>query len=72
MNISYQGTACALFGLKEKIMDDIYWLNIKEDVPFGAVIEHTNFIPESDYGERLMYVTTYFQDMQSQLLSIKQ
>ncbi|CAG0997811.1 MAG: NAD(P)/FAD-dependent oxidoreductase [Candidatus Methanoperedens sp.] len=67
MNINYQGTACALFGLKEKIMDDIYWLNIKEDVPFGAVIEHTNFIPESDYGERLMYVTTYFQDPQSQL-----
>ena len=67
MNISYQGTACALFGLKEKVMDDIYWLNIKEDVPFGAAIEHTNFIPESDYGERLMYVTTYFQDPQSHL-----
>lgn len=67
MDISYQGTACALFGLTEKIMDDIYWLNIKEDVPFGAVIEHTNFIPESDYGERLMYVTTYFQDQESVL-----
>jgi protoporphyrinogen oxidase len=38
MEISYQGTACALFGLTRKIMDDIYWLNIKEDVPFGAVI----------------------------------
>lgn len=67
MDISYQGTACALFGLTEKIMDDTYWLNIKEDVAFGAVIEHTNFIPESDYGERLMYVTTYFQDPQSVL-----
>ncbi len=67
MNISYQGTACALFGLAEKIMDGIYWLNIKEDVPFGAVIEHTNFIPETDYGERLMYVTTYFQNMESVL-----
>jgi protoporphyrinogen oxidase len=67
MDISYQGTACALFGLTEKIMDDIYWLNIKDDVPFGAVIEHTNFIPESDYGERLMYVTTYFQDLESVL-----
>ncbi|MFA4936491.1 MAG: FAD-dependent oxidoreductase, partial [Candidatus Methanoperedens sp.] len=53
MNISYQGTACALFGLSEKIMDDVYWLNIKDDVPFGAVIEHTNFIPASDYGEHL-------------------
>ena len=65
LNINYQGTACALFGLTEKIMDDIYWLNIKEDVPFGAVIEHTNFIPESDYHENLMYVTTYFQNTQS-------
>ncbi|VVB97276.1 Flavin containing amine oxidoreductase [uncultured archaeon] len=62
MNISYQGTACALFGLKEKVMEDVYWLNIKGDVPFGAVIEHTNFIPVSDYGEHLMYVTSYFQD----------
>ncbi len=62
MNIGYQGTACALFGLKEKVMEDVYWLNIKGDVPFGAVIEHTNFIPVSDYGEHLMYVTSYFQD----------
>ncbi|MCZ7404330.1 MAG: NAD(P)/FAD-dependent oxidoreductase [Candidatus Methanoperedens sp.] len=67
MNISYQGTACALFGLTEKIMDDVYWLNIKEDVPFGAVIEHTNFIPVSDYGEHLMYVTSYFQNPDSVL-----
>jgi protoporphyrinogen oxidase len=65
MSISYQGTACALFGLTEKIMDDVYWLNIKEDVPFGAVIEHTNFIPVSDYGEHLMYVTSYFQNPDS-------
>lgn len=67
MDISYQGTACALFGLKEKVMDDIYWLNIKDEVPFGAVIEHTNFIPEQDYGECLMYVTSYFQDPESLL-----
>ncbi len=66
-NINYQGTACALFGLSEKVMDDVYWLNIKEDVPFGAVIEHTNFIPSSDYGEHLMYVTSYFQNQESML-----
>ncbi len=65
--ISYQGTACALFGLSEKVMDDIYWLNIKDDVPFGAVIEHTNFIPASDYGEHLMYVASYFQNPDSVL-----
>jgi protoporphyrinogen oxidase len=65
MNISYQGTACALFGLTEKVMDDTYWLNIRDEVPFGAVIEHTNFIPASDYGEHLMYATSYFQDADS-------
>ncbi len=66
-DISYQGTACVLFGLHEKVMDDTYWLNIKDDVPFGAVIEHTNFIPDSDYGEHLMYVTSYFQNPESVL-----
>jgi len=66
-DISYQGTACVLFGLHEKVMDDIYWLNIKDEVPFGAMIEHTNFIPESDYGEHLMYVTSYFQNPESVL-----
>ncbi len=67
LKINYQGTACALFGLSERIMDDVYWLNIKDDVPFGAVIEHTNFIPASDYGEHLMYVTSYFQNPDSVL-----
>jgi len=66
-DIRYQGTACALFGLTERIMDDTYWLNIKADVPFGAVIEHTNFIPGSDYGENLVYVTSYFQSPDSAL-----
>ncbi|GFO98211.1 phytoene dehydrogenase [groundwater metagenome] len=66
-DISYQGTACVLFGLHEKVMEDIYWLNIKDEVPFGAVIEHTNFIPAKDYGEHLMYVTSYFQNPESVL-----
>lgn len=67
LDISYQGTACALLGLSEKVMEDVYWLNIKENMPFGAVIEHTNFIPASDYGEHLMYVTSYFQNPESKL-----
>ncbi len=61
--IHYQGTACALIGLDKKLMKDgNYWLNIKADVPFGAVIEHTNFMPFEDYGEHLIYLTSYFQD----------
>jgi protoporphyrinogen oxidase len=62
-NIRYQGTACALIGLDKRLMvDGNYWLNIKADVPFGAVIEHTNFMPLEDYGEHLVYITAYFQD----------
>jgi len=34
---------------------------------FRRLIEHTNFIPESDYGEDLMYVTSYFQNPESVL-----
>ncbi|WP_440946990.1 NAD(P)/FAD-dependent oxidoreductase [Methanosarcina sp. T3] len=67
-NIRYQGTACALMGLDRTLMEDgNYWLNIKADVPFGAVIEHTNYMPFEDYGEHLVYVTSYFQDEKSVL-----
>ncbi len=69
-NLNYQGTACVLFGLKEKIMD-VYWLNIKNNVAFGAVIEHTNLIPASYYGEHLMYVTSYFQNKDSILYKLR-
>lgn len=68
--IKYQGTACALFALNKRLMDDIYWLNIKADVPFGAVIEHTNFAPLGDYGEHLVYVTSYFHDLNDPLWSM--
>ena len=62
-NIHYQGTACALIGLNKGLMKDgNYWLNIKADIPFGAVIEHTNFMPFEDYGEHLVYITSYFQN----------
>ena len=60
--VHYQGTACVLFGLKNRLMDDVYWLNIKANVPFGAVIEHTNFLPLLDYKEHLVYATAYFQN----------
>ncbi|WP_269850287.1 FAD-dependent oxidoreductase [Methanosarcina horonobensis] len=72
-NIHYQGTACALIGLDSRLMGDgNYWLNIKADVPFGAVIEHTNFLPFEDYGENLVYVTSYFQNRKSPLWTQKE
>lgn len=73
INIRYQGTACALIGLDRQLMKDgNYWLNIKADVPFGAVIEHTNYLPFEDYGEHLVYVTSYFQDEKSALWTQKE
>ncbi len=72
MNIRYQGATCALFGMQTRIMDNIYWLNIKEDVPFGAVIEHTNFIKDARYKEHLIYVASYFQNPDSVLWKLKE
>ena len=62
--IHYQGTCCALLGMSKPLMTDgTYWLNIKDDVPFGALVEHTNFMPPLDYaGEHLLYIASYFQD----------
>ncbi|MHC1565944.1 MAG: NAD(P)/FAD-dependent oxidoreductase [Candidatus Syntropharchaeales archaeon] len=64
-DVPYQGACCALFGLRKSLMDGIYWLNIAEDLPFGALIEHTNFVPSRWYGgENLLYVASYFQNIE--------
>lgn len=61
-DIRYQGSSCAVLALNTKLFNDIYWLNIKADVPFGAVIEHTNFVPLDYYREHIVYIASYFQD----------
>ena len=62
-NLKFQGTACLLLSLKRSLLKNIYWLNFDAKVSFGAIIEHTNFLPFSDYGEHLVYVVSYFQDL---------
>ncbi|WP_280535586.1 NAD(P)/FAD-dependent oxidoreductase [Halopenitus sp. POP-27] len=60
-DIDFQGAVCALLTLEEPLTDT-YWLNIGEEAPFGALIEHTNFIPPDRYGgEHLLYVASYVQ-----------
>ena len=41
---------------------DVYWLNIcDDDVPYGALVEHTNFVPADDYGGRhVVYLARYY------------
>ncbi|MCK4929288.1 MAG: NAD(P)/FAD-dependent oxidoreductase [Methanosarcinales archaeon] len=72
--IHYQGTCCALLGMSKPLMTDgTYWLNVKADVPFGALIEHTNFMPMSDYGgEHLLYIASYFQDREDPLYALSE
>jgi protoporphyrinogen oxidase len=66
-DIEFQGSVCAVVGLSESLMDT-YWLNIADDAPFGALIEHTNFVPRRRYdGEHLLYVASYVQDTNAEL-----
>ena len=57
--IKYQSSVCALVGAEETLTESIYWTNIADRMSFGAVIEHTNFMPLEDYGIHLMYLASY-------------
>ena len=66
-DVDFQGSVCALVSMSEPLLDT-YWLNIADDAPFGALIEHTNFIPPARYGgEHLLYIASYVQDLEDDL-----
>jgi len=58
--IEYLANTCLVLTLKQSL-SSTYWLNIGDtDVPFVAVIEHTNFRPRSEYGgHHLVYLSRY-------------
>ena len=58
--VPYQGAACMTIGLKRDVTQGIYWLNMKDTAPYGAVVSHTNFIPSERYGEHIVYLASYF------------
>jgi protoporphyrinogen oxidase len=58
--VPYQGAACLALGLGQEYSEGIYWLNMKDPGPFGAVITHTNFVPFDRYGEHIVYLASYF------------
>ena len=61
-DIDFQGAVCAVVTMDEP-MTETYWLNVAHDAPFGALIEHTNFVPPERYGgDHLLYVASYVQD----------
>jgi protoporphyrinogen oxidase len=58
--VPYQGAACVILAIDRDVTRGIYWLNMKDSAPYGAVVSHTNFIPVDRYGERLVYLASYF------------
>ncbi|QYZ79949.1 NAD(P)/FAD-dependent oxidoreductase [Methanofollis formosanus] len=58
--LPYQGAACMTIGLDRDVTDGIYWLNMKDTAPYGAVVTHTNFAPRDRYSEEVVYLASYF------------
>lgn len=58
--ISYSHALCPILEL-DRSLSPYYWLNVGDDsMPFGGVIEHTNFIPKEEYGGRhVVYISNY-------------
>ena len=65
--IEFQAAICALVEHGEPITDQ-YWVNIADPCSFGALVEHTNFVPPSRYGGRhLSYLAAYVQRLDDPL-----
>ena len=58
--IPYQGAACMTLAMDRDVTQGIYWLNMKDAAPYGAVVSHTNFIEHKRYGEHIVYLASYF------------
>ncbi len=56
--VKFQSSICCLVVAREGVTDDIYWTNFTK-APFGAMIEHTNFMSFEDYGEHIIYLASY-------------
>lgn len=58
----YQDAVCLVMALNRPLTD-YYWLNVNDrDVPFVAVVEHTNLVGIERYGDRhIIYVSTYVE-----------
>jgi protoporphyrinogen oxidase len=57
----HYGAHVLILGLDRQLLPGVYWLNINDrDLPFLALVEHTNFMPPADYGgQHLIYLGNY-------------
>ena len=58
----YEAAVVAILEL-DRPLSDVYWLNIADDdLPFTAVIEHTNFVSAEKYqGKHFVYLSKYME-----------
>ena len=61
-SVHYQA-ALVLLLVSKRSMSRIYWMNIADrTMPYVGVIEHTNYVPPSEYqGKHLIYVSNYLE-----------
>jgi protoporphyrinogen oxidase len=61
-SVRYQAAVVLLLVSKQSL-SRIYWMNIADrTMPYVAVIEHTNYVPPSEYQDRhLIYVSNYVE-----------
>jgi protoporphyrinogen oxidase len=66
-DIDFQATVYSVISMRDQLIDT-YWLNIADEAPFGALIEHTSFVSPDRYGgERLLYVARYIQSREEEV-----
>src|SRR5699024_6744895 len=60
--LEYEAAVVALIEL-DRSLTDIYWLNIADDdLPFTAVVEHTNYVDPAKYNSNhLVYLSKYVE-----------
>jgi protoporphyrinogen oxidase len=60
--VRYQAAAVLLLVSKESL-SRIYWMNIADrTMPYVGVIEHTNYVPPSEYeGRHIIYISNYLE-----------
>ncbi len=58
--LEHSAILCTMLVLRRPL-SHIYWMNISDrEIPFGGLIEHTNFVaPERYGGRRVLYVSHY-------------
>jgi protoporphyrinogen oxidase len=61
-SVPYQAAVVLLMTSKQSL-SRIYWMNIADrTMPYVGVIEHTNYVPPSEYeGRHLIYVSNYLE-----------